>query len=61
MDRITISRKSREEKHIANVLKIKLMSKNKCRPANIALKNKDGKVVMEQQDVLDIWTEYIVQ
>lgn len=38
--------------------KIKLMAR-KSQPANTALKNKDGKVVMEQQDVLDRWTEYI--
>lgn len=35
------------------------MSKSSCRPANTALKKKDGTVVIEQQDILDRWTEYI--
>jgi len=39
--------------------KIKRMSKNKSRPANTALKDKNGKVVMEQQDILHRWTEYL--
>ena len=39
--------------------KIKNMSKRTCRPANTALKTKEGEVVMEEQDILDRWTEYI--
>ena len=35
------------------------MSKRKCRPANTALRTKDGKVVMGEQDILSRWTEYI--
>ena len=38
---------------------IKRMSKKSCRPANAALKKKDRTVVIEQQDILDRWTEYI--
>ena len=39
--------------------KIKRVSKRKCRPANIPLRIKDGRVVMEGQDILSRWTEYI--
>ena len=39
--------------------KIKKMSKRACRLANTALKTKEGEVVMEKQDILDRWTEYI--
>eukprot|EP00795_Rhopilema_esculentum_P001282 gene1282-15667_t len=39
-------------------LKIKCMTRD-GRPTNTVLKNKDGKVVMDQQDVLDRWAEYI--
>jgi len=39
--------------------KIKKMTKKTSRPANTALKTKDGEVIMEEQDILDRWTEYI--
>lgn len=39
--------------------KIKRMPKRKNRPANTALKAKDGEVVIEAQDILSKWTEYI--
>ena len=39
--------------------RIKTMSKKSCRPANTAIKTKNGEVVVEQQDILDRWTEYI--
>ena len=49
-----------EKKNIQQMYnKIKAMTKRSCRPANTALKTKNGEVVMEQQDILDRWTEYI--
>ena len=39
--------------------KIKRMSKRKCRPANTALRAKDGRVIMEEEDILSRWTEHI--
>ena len=49
-----------EKKNIQHMYnKITGMSKRKCRPANTALRTKDGRVVMGEQDILSRWTEYI--
>ena len=49
-----------ENKNIQQMYsKIKRMSKRKCRPTNTVIRAKDGRVVMEEEDILSRWTEYI--